>query len=81
MIVMAPLANVGMYTYTYVYNFIFQYCYCRCRDSYTGIDCSMCENAYYQADGKCVPCNCHADGSHSLNCNSTTGKCACKVCK
>ena len=42
--------------------------------------CSLCRFGYYGlASGRgCAPCDCHVNGSSSLQCSETDGRCPCK---
>ncbi|XP_051906157.1 laminin subunit gamma-3 [Hippocampus zosterae] len=49
-----------------------------CRDNTDGAHCERCRENHYRAslDRPCLPCNCDANGSVSLQCDSE-GRCAC----
>ncbi|KAF0301703.1 Laminin subunit gamma-1 [Amphibalanus amphitrite] len=49
-----------------------------CIANRAGVNCERCqENHYEREDGYCIPCDCHPEGSRSLQCN-INGKCSCK---
>ncbi|XP_049885206.1 laminin subunit gamma-1 [Pectinophora gossypiella] len=49
-----------------------------CAENRDGPNCERCRENYFQSAGDmCLPCNCDATGSRSLQCNAE-GKCQCK---
>ena len=50
-----------------------------CRDNTSGPKCDQCaKNHFRDANGNCVECDCHIDGSESPQCDSN-GKCSCRT--
>ncbi|XP_068430777.1 laminin subunit gamma-3 [Clinocottus analis] len=52
----------------------------RCRDNTAGPHCERCREQHYRrsAEEQCLPCNCNANGSESLQCDAE-GRCSCRA--
>ncbi|XP_072763928.1 laminin subunit alpha-1 isoform X2 [Anoplolepis gracilipes] len=52
-----------------------------CRGNTEGWKCDKCKEAHFgnPLQQNCMPCNCSAFGSNSVQCEQTTGQCPCKL--
>ena len=55
---------------------------CSCKSNVEGQDCDRCKPNHWNLTSEnplgCQPCDCSIDGSNSMTCDQTTGKCHCK---
>ena len=53
---------------------------CFCRPAVEGDKCDACITDHYDIDSGegCRPCNCHPEGSSTLQCDLVSGNCQCR---